>query len=85
MDRLSDGSAEQQIPALALALTLWAMRTNRFVSSVIRLQRARDLIDTVRIEGGTEPGSITRNTAPSDPRLRVALPSALPNISRCGI
>jgi hypothetical protein len=32
--------------------------------------------DTVRIEGGTEPGSITRNTAPSDPRLRVALPSA---------
>lgn len=28
------------------------------------------------IEGGTEPGSITRNTAPSDPRLRVALPSA---------
>lgn len=28
------------------------------------------------IEGGTEPGSITRSTAPSDPRLRVVLPSA---------
>ena len=28
--------------ALALAVTLWAMRTNRFFSSVIRLQRDRD-------------------------------------------